>query len=470
MPALSSSSMILNLFMNRKTYEKMKKIFFSIIAAAAVFTGCNREVIEQQGSGSLAIDLSCKSDLHEVETKATDDEIINNLVIDIRRPYDNWSVKYNPFSSIRGKVVELGSGDYILTASSPVKEHAAFEQPIYEGTKDFKILTGQVTTVDVICSITNAKVTVNLSSNFVEELAHYTVTVTNGKGALMWNKTAQNDDFRPVAIDGKTYYTGNETGWFTASPLTVTIDGHRAIDNTSASATMYIETVNAADHHILNIDAKVTGQLGDVDEDGNVITEPVKITISHEVNPIDQTIVVPGFDEIPVPGDDPSTGGDDNTGDDGTGDDNTGDNTGGDVEQPVATIIWDANPTYADMPINADMNADMVITVPGKIAGFEVTVDSPQLTAAIEGLTSDGSSKMNLITDEGLIAFLAEAAPALPTGANLTGKTQVDFFLTEFINMISMFGPASGDRHNFTLDILDEAGKTFSKTLTFVTE
>lgn len=452
----------------------MKKIFFSIIAAAAVFTGCNREVIEQKGSGSLAIDLSCKSDLNEVETKATDDEIINNLVIDIRRPYDNWSVQYNPFSSIRGKVVELGSGDYILTASSAQKEHAAFEQPIYEGVEDFKILTGQVTTVDVICAIRNAKVTVNLSSNFVEELAHYTVTVTNGKGSLMWNKNAQDDDFKPVAIDGKTYYTGKETGWFTASSLTVTIDGHRAIDNTSASATINIEDVNPADHHILNIDAKVTGQLGDVDENGNVIKEPIKITISHEVNPIDQTVVVPGFDEVPVPGDDPSTGGDDNgddTGDDNTGGDNTGgDNTGSEVEQPVATITWEANPDYEDMPINADMNADMVITVPGKIAEFEVTVDSPQLTATIEALTSDGSATMNLITDEALIAFLGEAAPALPTGENLVGKTQVDFFLTEFINMISMYGPASGDQHKFTLDIADEAGKTFSKTLTFVTE
>lgn len=451
----------------------MKKIFFSIIAAAAVLTGCNREVIEQKGSGSLAIDLSCKSDLNEVETKATDDEIINNLVIDIRRPFDNWSVKYNPFSSIRGKVVELGSGDYILTASSPVKEHAAFEQPIYEGEEDFKILTGQVTTVDVICSITNVKVTVNLSSNFVEELAHYTVTVTNGKGSLMWNKTAQDDDFKPVAIDGKTYYTGNETGWFTASPLTVTIDGHRAIDNTSASATTYIETVNPADHHILNIDAKVTGQLGDVDENGNVIQEPVKIIISHEVNPVDQTIVVPGFDEDPVPGDDPSAGDDENddeTGGGNTGGDNGNDNTGGEAEQPVANIIWEANPTYEDMPINAELNANMVITVPGKIAEFKVTVDSPQLTAAIEGLTSDGSATMNLITDDGLIEFLAEAAPTLPTGENLAGKTQVDFFLTEFINMISLYGPASGDQHKFTLDIVDEANKTFSKTLTFVTE
>lgn len=438
----------------------MKKIFFSIIAAAAVFTGCNTELIEQKGSGSLAIDLSCKSDLNEVETKATDEEIINGLSIDINRPYDNWSVKYSPFSSIRGKVVELGSGDYVLTASSPAKEHAAFDQPIYEGTKNFKINTGQVTTVDVICAISNVKVTVNLSSNFVEELAHYTVTVTNGRGTLMWNKTAQDDDFKPVAIDGTTYYTGEKAGWFTAAPLTVTIDGHRAIDNTSASASLLIDGVNPADHHILNIDAEVTGELG------------VNITISHDVNEINQNVVVPGFDEIPVPGDDPSTGGDDNTGDDDNGNDNTGgdDNTGGSVEQPVATILWEANPTYDEMPINADMNADMVITVPGKIAEFEVTVDSPQLTAAIEGLTSDGSSKMNLITDEGLIAFLAEAAPALPTGTNLSGKTQVDFFLTDFINMISMFGPASGDRHNFTLDIVDEAGKTFSKTLTFVTE
>ena len=440
----------------------MKKIFFSIIAAAAIFTGCNTSVIEQRGTGSLSVDLSCKSDLHEVQSKAaaTDEEIINNLVIDIQRPYDNWKTSFDPFSSIRGKVVELGSGDYILTASSPSKEHVAYEQPIYEGSKDFKILTGQVTTIDVICAITNVKVTVNLSDNFVKELSDYTVTVSNGKGMLLWNKNAQENDFRPVVIDAQTYYTCNQAGFFTVAPLSVRIDGHRAIDNSSASTTTYIDNVKAADHHILNIDAKVTGQIGNI-----------SITINHQVNEIDQPITVPGFDEIPVPGDDPSTGDGDDTGNEGSGDDNTGnDNTGGEVEQPVAVIVWDANPTYADMLINADMNADMVISVPGKIAEFEVTVDSPQLTAAIEGLTSDGSAKMDLINDAGLIAFLAEAAPALPTGSNLSGKTQVDFFLTEFIEMISIFGPASGDRHNFTLEIKDEAGKTFSKTLTFVTE
>ena len=453
----------------------MKKIFFSIIAAAAVFTGCNREVIEQKGSGSLAIDLSCKSDLNEVETKATDDEIINNLVIDIRRPYDNWSVQYNPFSSIRGKVVELGSGDYILTASSAQKEHAAFEQPIYEGVEDFKILTGQVTTVDVICAIRNAKVTVNLSSNFVEELAHYTVTVTNGKGSLMWNKNAQDDDFKPVAIDGKTYYTGKETGWFTASSLTVTIDGHRAIDNTSASATINIEDVNPADHHILNIDAKVTGQLGDVDENGNVIKEPIKITISHEVNPIDQTVVVPGFDEVPVPGDDPSTGGDDNGDDNGDEPSQGGDDPVDPAPANVPYVVWEANPSFAPMNIDDNLNADLVIMVPEKVKTFKVIVDSEQLSSTIAALCSyadsytSGPAEMDLIGDATLVENLGGMGLGLPLGDEILGHDEVPFSLSALIPMINLYQPATGTEHRFTLQVTDEKDNTLEQLIIFVT-
>jgi hypothetical protein len=452
----------------------MKKIFFSIIAAAAVFAGCNREVIEQQGSGSLAIDLSCKSDLNEVKTKATDDDIINNLVVDIRRPYDNWSVKYNPFSSIRGKIVELGSGDYVLTASSPVKEHAAFEQPVYEGTKDFKILTGQVTTVDVICAISNTKVTVNLSSNFVEELAHYTVTVTNGKGTLMWNKTAQDDDFKHVSIDGKTYYTGKETGWFTPSPLTVIIDGHRAIDNTSASATIYIEEVNPADHHILNIDAKVTGQLGDVDENGNIIKEPIKITISHDVNSIDQTVVVPGFDEVPVPGDDPSDGGDD-SGDDNTGGDNTGGNDPVDPTPSTAPyVVWEVNPTFAPMNIDDNLDANLVIHAPKKVKTFEVIVESDVLSPTIAALCSyadsyeSGPATMDMISDATLLENLGGMGLGLPLGSEILGKDVVPFSLSGLIPLISIYSPEPGAEHKFTLKVTDEEGGVLEQLVVFV--
>jgi len=451
----------------------MKKIVYTIIAAAAILSGCNREIIVSEGTGSLALDLSCKSDYKDVVTKATDEEIINNLTIDIFRPYDQWSKTYAPFSSIRGKVVELGSGDYTLTASSPAKEHAAFEQPIYEGSKDFKIMTGQVSTVEVICSISNMKVSVFLSDNFVRELSDYTITVSNGKGTLSWNRNASEDDFKPVVVDGKTVFTGSQAGYFTVAPLTVRVDGHRAIDNTDASTQYLIENPSAADHHILNLDAKVTGQVGDVDENGNVITEGIKITISHEVNDINQIVSVPGFDEVPVPGDD-------NTGDD-SGDDNTGDdNTGNEPVEPTPstkpTLLWEANPDFLPMNIDENLNADLLINAPEKIKTFVVTVDSPQLSPTIAALCSYADTyvegepaDMDMIGDAVLVENLANMNLGLPLADEIAGQTTVPFSLSGLVPLINIYQPAAGDKHKFTLKVTDEKGQSMEQLVVFVT-
>lgn len=451
----------------------MKKIVYTIIAAAAILSGCNREIIVSEGTGSLALDLSCKSDYKDVVTKATDEEIINNLTIDIFRPYDQWSKTYAPFSSIRGKVVELGSGDYTLTASSPAKEHAAFEQPIYEGSKDFKIMTGQVSTVEVICSISNMKVSVFLSDNFVRELSDYTITVSNGKGTLSWNRNASEDDFKPVVVEGKTVFTGSQAGYFTVAPLTVRVDGHRAIDNTDASTQYLIENPSAADHHILNLDAKVTGQVGDVDENGNVITEGIKITISHEVNDINQIVSVPGFDEVPVPGDD-------NTGDD-SGDDNTGDdNTGNEPVEPTPstkpTLLWEANPDFLPMNIDENLNADLLINAPEKIKTFVVTVDSPQLSPTIAALCSYADTyvegepaDMDMIGDAVLVENLANMNLGLPLADEIAGQTTVPFSLSGLVPLINLYQPEAGDEHKFTLKVTDEKGQSMEQLVVFVT-
>ena len=63
----------------------MRKIFYSIITAAAIFTGCNRELIVSESTGSLSFDLDCKTDYTDVVTRATDDDIINMLSIDVER-------------------------------------------------------------------------------------------------------------------------------------------------------------------------------------------------------------------------------------------------------------------------------------------------------------------------------------------------------------------------------------------------
>ena len=459
----------------------MKKIFYSIIAAAAILTGCNRELIIQEGTGSLSLDLDCKMDYTDVETRAskTDDEIINALSIDIVRPFDGWKVNYTPFSEIRGKVVELGSGSYVLTASSQEKKDAAFDQPIFEGKKNFDIKTGEVTTIDLTCKISNAMVTVKLSENFVKELSDYTVTVTNGKGSLSWNKNAEVNDFEPAADGGKTVYKAKKAGYFTLAPLTVTVDGHRVIDGTEAKTVYVIDDVKAADNHILNLDANVIGSLGGL-----------TITISQDVKPIDQTVVVPGFEEKPVPGDGPTEDDGDDTGDDNTG----GDNTGGDVPVDPApstapTLIWEANPSFAPMLIDEKLDANLVINAPGKIATFVVTVDSPQLSPTIAAMCwyGDGDDEtgkdtydfeaenpapadMDMINDQVLVENLTGMDLGLVLGEDILGKESIPFSLSGLIPMINLYEPASGTQHKFTLNVTDENGDSLEQLVIFVTK
>ena len=431
----------------------MKKTLISIAAATLVFAGCNREVFNSGETGALELDLSCLSDLNEITTKASDDEdIINNLTVKLLRPYDGWEKSYAPFSTIRGKVIELSSGDYILTASSPDRSDAAFEQPIYDGSKNITIKTGEVTPAAVTCKVSNMKLSLILSENFYNELSDFTITVNNGKGLLTWEKNSTKTDFAPATLEGVKVYTVKKAGYFTVGTLTAQVSGHRAIDGTTAQSTSVISNTSAADHHILNVDAQVTGSL-----------QGITITIDHSVNPVNTPVIVPGFDEIPVPGD-PGT---EEPGTEEPEPENPGTDP---APSTQPTMTWEANPSFAPMNINESLNADLVVTAPEKVASFKVQVDSPCLTETISSLTQDGTSTMDLINDEGLISFLADAAPTLPTGNDLKGQTNINFFLTSLVKLIDLYGSAPGNRHNFTLVVTDEKGQTLNQTVTFVSE
>ena len=179
-----------------------------------------------ESKGSLSFELDCKTDYTDVVTRATDDDIINKLSIDVERVDGGWKKTYAPYSTIRGTVIELAAGFYTLKASSPEKKEAAFDQPIFMGGTEFEIKTGTVTDLETItCTIQNSMVTIILSENLVNELVAYTVTVSNGKGSLSWNKNAETDDFEPAEKDGKTVYVGKKAGYFTPAPLTIVIIG-----------------------------------------------------------------------------------------------------------------------------------------------------------------------------------------------------------------------------------------------------
>ncbi len=461
----------------------MKKIFYSILAAAAVFTACNREIIENEGHGSLSLDLSCKTDYTEVQTKAsqTEEEIINGLSIDIVRPYDGWSITYSPFSDIRGKIVPLGSGSYILTASSPDKKPAAFDQPIFEGSKDFTIKTGEVTSVDVTCTIANVMMTLQLTENFVNELSAYTVTVSNGAGEISWNKNAEVDDFEPAVDNGKTIYKGKKAGYFTVAPLQITVDGFRGIDGTAASTVYVIDDPKAADHHIVTLDAVVTGSLGGIN-----------LTVSSEVNRINQSVIVDGLPETGVPEAKPDTGDDSDNGteDDGNEGEGGGDTGDGGNETPdtpdvpdtpstAPTLSWPGNPTFADLQLpksdDAVVDVDLAILAPEGIKTFLIYVKSNVLAPAIADMTAAGKAgmengvvTMDMINDDVLYGNLGASPEGLPMKDRVLNQTNVPFPLSSLVPLINLLGPEIGDEHIFNLYVVDNKNQVLDKTLKFV--
>lgn len=429
-----------------------RTIIFSMLTACLALAGCNMREISKgsAGAGSLSLQVASEG---QYMTKA--DDVVNNFKIVITRT-DGYEKIFERYADMP-QVLDLGSGDYTITASSPRTAEAAFDQPIYTGSANFTIRTGELTPVSLTCSLTNMMVTFQLSDNFKNELSAYTVSITN---ASSW--TAADAENRTLIWD-KEAVDANKPGYFTVAPLLVKVDGYRAIDNSETHAQMVISDVAAKDHHIINLDARVTGQLGG--ENGGV-----EITIDNSVNEKDQQVDIPGWDEVPV------DGGDDSSDDPVISDDPVVSDDPAPSTAP--TMIWEANPTFAPTTIQDQMDVNIQISAPEKIKTFKVAVESVSLSETIAALKGDDSYAyaagnpfvMDLIDDQDMIDALADMGLGLPLGDELKGQTEVLFSLSSLIPMIAMYPADPGTEHYFTLMLSDEKGQSLEKKLTFVSE
>lgn len=429
----------------------MKKILFSVMIAAAALTACRKNV-EVTTEGELSLSVASLADDFQIVTKANDN--IDEFNVRIFRPKDRWEMEF-VYGEKKGEMIKLGSGDYEITATSPVLKDADWDLPIYSGTQEFKIVAGQVTPLTLNCELANVKVTFVLSENFKKELSTYNVTVSNGKGELTWIKEGTTDDF-----------ASGKAGYFTAAPLDITVTGHRAIDDTDATTFMTITGVEPRDHHIINLDAKVTGHIGDGEGNG------IKIEIISTVTEKNDDVYVDGLEEIPVQG-----------GEDGDGD-NSGDDTP--VVSTVPVLEWPANPDFApvelEMDLEAKVDVELTIKAPEKIKEFLIYVYSPVLSKTIDAFVSeqykmnaDGITTMDMINDKQLYDALGkpddEGKPsAIPMGDRVEDQTEVPFSLSSLVPMINMYlsDIKEGDEHIFTLYVKDGKGQELTQAVTFV--
>ena len=395
----------------------MKKILFSAMMIALSLAACNRIDVNTEtpaGTGSLSFTVTDLTDYVTIETKSGIDytDYTNyDVVIEGPTPV---SGKYGEM--FLGNVVELGSGSYTITVTSPATEPAAFDQPIYRAYEEFEIKAGEVTDLKLICTPYNCKVTIELSDNFKKELASYEVVVTNGLGELVWTKNAEKDDF-----------AAGKAGYFLARGLEVKVKGFRSIDNTEATAVYFVKNPQPAEHHIIRLDAKVTGEIGG-------ITIDVVTTFKEEHD----DIYVDGMDESYV--DRPDFDG----------------SEGEDEEEvkPANSIVWEGNETFEELVIDMDTKIMMTIKMPAGIEKFVIQV-SDNFKGAIAEITDGGKDYIDLINDPEICKNFADSP--LLTGEEIYHHTEIVFDLSTFVPLLCQ--AASGMTVQFILEAEDVNGE-----------
>lgn len=404
----------------------MKRSIITILAAAAVLAGCKQTKVEETKGYFVLQSVTADANLNEVNvsTKAMPSELvdINTFVVKIESNLEGGGTQTYNYKDILDQAIELPTGSYRITAGSPAGKAAAWDQPLFEGTQNFTVVAGATSPVNVKCSLSNTMVSIKCTDTFKTELQEFNIKVSaTDNDFLTWSKTGkENSDALAAEL--------SKDGYFSASELYVQIDGKREIDGSTAALTYVVKNVHPKDHIILNLDARVTGQV-----------QQITLAVDGTVNDRTENIVVGGFEEIPIP--DPSL-------------------------PAKPSLVWKANPTFALTELKSgDMSVEITVNVPGKVKDFLIDVksDCAEFEGVIKSMTGDGLT-MDLVNNAAL-SSLNELG--IPTGDSVKGKPTVTFKLSSLLPMILLYNPEVNSYHTFTLKVTDEAGQTLTQALQF---
>ena len=417
----------------------MKRSIITILAAAAVLAGCKQTKVEENKGYFVLQSVTADANLNEVNvsTKAMPSELvdINTFVVKIESNLEGGGTQTYNYKDILDQAIELPTGSYRITAGSPAGKAAAWDQPLFEGTQNFTVVAGATSPVNVKCSLSNTMVSIKCSDTFKTELQEFNIKVSaTDNDFLTWSKTGKESSDALAAELSK-------DGYFSASELYVQIDGKREIDGSTAALTYVVKNVHPKDHIILNLDARVTGQV-----------QQITLAVDGTVNDRTENIVVGGFEEIPIP--DPI---------DPTPDPNPNPNP----DLPAKpSLVWKANPTFELMELKSDgMSVEITVNVPGKVKDFLIDVksDCAEFEGVIKSMTGDGLT-MDLVNNTALSSL---NDLGIHTGASVKGKETVPFKLSSLLPMILLYNPEVNSYHTFTLKVTDEAGQTLTQALQF---
>ncbi|MBR5103917.1 MAG: DUF4493 domain-containing protein [Bacteroidales bacterium] len=417
----------------------MRKIKYMLFAIAAVaLSGCRPQVIESQSGLQLKITTDHNGYVDKVVKSGTGMDV-NTFIVNIARKdgkYSNtWSYAEIP------ALIELSTGEYNVSVTSPETALVAWDTPVYSGSVDFAIVAGVVTPLEVVCTLQNMKNSVYCSQHFMDRLTDFEVKISNADGHLVWGADEVGIYTESSNGDKTIVKSPSKHAYFSVEALTVNVDGYREIDNTTANLKYEIKDVAARDHHIIYLDAHVTGQ------------SSMTLSIDTSVNDKLVDMILPGIDPDDSMIDDDIEAGWEEPGEEQP--------SIPDVTVQAPYLVWEANPDFEKMDIEAGMSVELMVYAPGKIKEFVVKV-SDNFLPAIQILVP-GAEYLDLIGDETAKEALGSM---LPVGDQLLGQTEVMFSLSQLVPLIAAVGNP-GEDYIFTLEVTDEKDQKLVKDVLF---
>lgn len=183
---------------------KYKSVLYSFLSCLLiVLFACEEDKNSLIPSGYLYLNVEGDATLYTKAQTGATFESLRVDVLDMNRDTVNTYKDY--LSDVKDQRMTLPVGKYIVAVSSNHIGEAGWETPLYRGEEEVEVKQGEITSTQVVCKITNTKVSVLYSENMKNYFSHYGTTVSNSSGSLTFTR----DEYR--------------SGYFTPEELTVSL-------------------------------------------------------------------------------------------------------------------------------------------------------------------------------------------------------------------------------------------------------
>lgn len=257
----------------------MKKIVLLLPLLAMMLVGCNKEVISTGKTAEVHLSLTSDGEFTTILRSDADAVDISLFSITITDGTGKEVRSWDSYAEVPD-VILLEPSNYTISAKSPGDKEVAWNQPIYEGSQQFDVEAGKVYNIDLVCTLSNMKVSVICTDAFKNELEDdYNIKIATDSGFLEWTSE--------IVEQGDAI-----AGFYLPEPMTVYIKGTRKLDGSIVSHYFQVNDVAPRDHHVFTIDVVETGRVsfGDsgISVDYSVNNRPVDIQVGDlEENPVE---------------------------------------------------------------------------------------------------------------------------------------------------------------------------------------